>query len=87
MEGFPNRMIYQYGMPVENKFDYGISGGIGGEFSINRRNSLYLEARYYFGLGNMLPIRSYRTFQRVKSDVNICCRRILVQGKINFGSR
>ena len=59
MEGFPNRMIYQYGMPVENKFDYGISGGIGGEFSINRRNSLYLEARYYFGLGNML--RSGRT--------------------------
>lgn len=59
MEGFPNRMIYQYGMPVENKFDYGISGGIGGEFRINRRNSLYLEARYYFGLGNML--RSGRT--------------------------
>lgn len=59
VEGFPNRMIYQYGMPVENKFDYGISGGIGGEFRINRRNSLYLEARYYFGLGNML--RSGRT--------------------------
>ena len=59
LEGFPNRVTYQYGMTVENKFDYGISGGIGGEFSINRRNALYLEARYYFGLGNML--RSGRT--------------------------
>ena len=59
VEGFPNRVTYQYGMRVENRFDYGISGGIGGEFSINRRNALYLEARYYFGLGSML--RSGRT--------------------------
>lgn len=59
VEGFPNRVTYQYGMRVENRFDYGISGGIGGEFSINRHNALYLEARYYFGLGNML--RSGRT--------------------------
>lgn len=59
VEGFPNRVTYQYGMTVENRFDYGISGGIGGELSINRRNALYLEARYYFGLGNML--RSGRT--------------------------
>lgn len=59
VEGFPNRVTYQYGMRVENRFDYGISGGIGGEFSINRRNALYLEARYYFGLGNIL--RSGRT--------------------------
>ena len=34
--------------------DFGIAAGIGGEFNINRRNSLSLEARYYFGIGNLM---------------------------------
>lgn len=51
---FSNRITYQYFEPVRQKVDYGISGGLGGEFSINRRNSLYLEARFYYGLGNVL---------------------------------
>lgn len=51
---FPVHTSYQYAMPVHQKVDYGISGGIGGEFSINRRNSIYLDARFYFGLGNVL---------------------------------
>lgn len=49
-----NHIKYQYDLPVHHKFDYGIEGGIGGEFSIDRRNSLYLDARFYYGLGNML---------------------------------
>ncbi len=58
---FPNtnRTNTQMTMPVSQKVDYGISAGLGGEFSINRRNSLYLEARFYYGLGNI--VKSGRT--------------------------
>lgn len=52
---FPKlRTTYQYFMKADQKVDFGISAGLGGEFSINRRNSLYLEARFYYGLGNVL---------------------------------
>lgn len=39
--------------PVTQKIDYGITAGLGCEFSVNPRNSFTLEARYYFGLGNI----------------------------------
>lgn len=39
--------------PVTQKIDYGISAGLGCEYSINQKNSVSLEARYYFGLGNV----------------------------------
>lgn len=51
---FYNRITYHYFEKVNQKVDYGIQAGIGGEFSINRRNSIYLEGRFYYGLGNML---------------------------------
>lgn len=54
-----DRITAQYSRPVDSKIDYGISGGIGGEFSINRYNSIYLDARYYFGLANL--VKSGRT--------------------------
>lgn len=50
-----NRMIEQLSMDVAKKFDYGITGGVGVEFLANRKNSVSLEARYYFGLGNIFP--------------------------------
>lgn len=55
--GFPvkNRTNAQMNIDVSQKFDYGITAGLGGEFNINRRNSLYLEARFYYGLGNIFP--------------------------------
>ncbi|MDE6065236.1 MAG: PorT family protein [Duncaniella sp.] len=55
IEGFPQgyRTNEQLKMDIQNKFDYGIAGGAGVEFFINRRNSLLLEGRYYFGLGNI----------------------------------
>lgn len=58
---FPNvnRMNTQMTLDVQNKFDYGISAGLGAEFNINRRNSLCLEARFYYGLGNIF--KSART--------------------------
>ena len=43
----------QESMPVENKFDYGIAGGAGIEFSHPKLGHFLLEGRYYFGLGNI----------------------------------
>lgn len=54
MPDLKNHIKYQYDLPVNQKVDYGIEGGLGGEFSINTRNSIYLEARFYYGLGNLL---------------------------------
>lgn len=53
--GFPGgyRTNRQLAMPAENKFDYGIAGGAGVEIFINKKNSIILEGRYYFGLGNI----------------------------------
>lgn len=63
VEGFPaNRMTEQLYTPVKNKFDYGITAGIGGEFLISRRHSVFIEARYYFGLGNIYPSSKKDTF-------------------------
>jgi hypothetical protein len=54
VSGFPLRTTYQYDESVNQKVDYGISAGLGGEFSINKRNAIYLDGRFYYGLGNML---------------------------------
>lgn len=54
VSGFPLRNTYQYLMDADPKVDYGISAGVGGEFSINRTHSVYLEGRFYYGLGNVL---------------------------------
>lgn len=42
-----------YHMPVENKVDYGIVGGLGLEFSHPKVGHFLLEGRYYYGLGNI----------------------------------
>lgn len=53
---FPdNRMTEQLSMEIDNKFDYGIAAGLGMEYFLNRRNSINLEARFYYGLGNIFP--------------------------------
>ena len=46
-------VVKQEKMPVENKFDYGITGGIGLEYSHPSVGHFMLEARYYYGLGNI----------------------------------
>lgn len=51
---FINRFTAHYAESVNAKFDYGIMGGIGGEFSLSKNNSIFLETRYYFGLANLL---------------------------------
>ena len=46
-------IVDQEWMPVEKKFDYGIAGGAGIEFSHPKVGHFLLEGRYYFGLGNI----------------------------------
>lgn len=46
-------IVAQDTMAVENKFDYGIAVGLGAEYSIPKVGHFLLEARYYYGLGNI----------------------------------
>ena len=48
-----NTIVKQESMPVEKKFDYGIAAGLGAEWSMRRIGHIILEARYYYGLGNI----------------------------------
>ena len=48
-----SNIVAQESMPVENKFDYGIAGGAGIEFSAPKVGHFMLEGRYYYGLGNI----------------------------------
>lgn len=56
------RMTEQLGMEIANKFDYGITAGIGVEFYVQPRHSITLEGRYYFGLGNIFKASKADTF-------------------------
>lgn len=48
-----NDEVHQDTMTVENKIDFGIAAGLGLEYSHPKIGHLLLEARYYFGLGNI----------------------------------
>ena len=55
--------------PVVNKFDYGIVGGLG--FEIRTKVGIYqLEARYYFGIGNIYGNSATAAFN-LSSNQNI----------------
>lgn len=57
-----SRMTEQLTTPIKNKFDYGITAGAGVEVWITPRNSIYLEGRFYYGLGNIFPSSKADTF-------------------------
>ena len=61
------RQTEQLYTPVKNKFDYGICAGAGIEFYVSRRNSLSLEGRFYYGLGNIYPSAKADTFSASRS--------------------
>lgn len=46
-------IVAQDTMAVENTLDYGITAGIGLEYSHPKIGHLMIEARYYYGLGNI----------------------------------
>lgn len=48
-----NTVVAQDTMAVEHRFDYGIAAGAGLEYSIPAIGHFMLEARYYYGLGNL----------------------------------
>ena len=48
-----SQVIAQDTMAVEKKFDYGIAGGIGLEFSHRKLGHFMIEGRYYYGLGDI----------------------------------
>ena len=48
----PNNVTKQYGMALQNKFEYGLAGGIGLEISTSVGHFL-LDARYYYGLSDI----------------------------------
>lgn len=56
------RRTEQLTMEVSQKLDFGIVAGLGGEFSINPRNSLTVEARLFYGIGNVMPSGRQDTF-------------------------
>ncbi len=67
------RQTEQLAMPIANKFDYGITAGIGGEFYVNPRHSVTVEARYYFGLGNIFHSSKADTFSASRcTSIEVC---------------
>lgn len=48
-----SKIVAQDTMSVERSFDYGITAGIGMEYSHPKAGHFLLEARYYYGLGNI----------------------------------
>ncbi len=48
-----SHVMAQDTMAVENKFDYGIAVGAGLEYSNRHVGHFLIDARYYYGLGNM----------------------------------
>lgn len=59
----PNNLYEQYEMPLKNKFDYGITAGIGVELNSSIGHFL-LEGRYYYGLGDIFGNAKRDVFAR-----------------------
>lgn len=51
--GRSNTIVEQEGKEVEHKFDYGIAAGAGLEYANRHMGRFLIEARYYYGLGNI----------------------------------
>lgn len=70
VEGFPieNRHVNQMSMPIKNKFDYGILGGIGAELIIKKKHSIIIEGRYYYGLGNIFSAKKKDEFSASRGN-------------------
>lgn len=49
----PNHVTQQYDLPIQNTFEYGITGGLGLEVNTRHAGHFMIEGRYYYGLSNM----------------------------------
>ena len=65
MADFQNsyRKIEQFTLPVDHKFDYGISAGLGMEVNFAPRHALNLEGRFYYGLNDIFKNHKTDPFQ------------------------
>jgi len=59
----PNGMYAQYSMPIEHKFDYGITAGLGIELS-TAIGHFMIDGRYYYGLSDLYGNSKKDTFSR-----------------------
>ncbi len=56
--------IEEYGKKIENRFDYGIAGGLGVEIRTRRAGNFLIEGRYYFGLADFYKSEKKDYFSR-----------------------
>lgn len=79
--GWPDRerMTQQLTMPIHNRFDYGICAGAGVEYWVAPRHSIYLEGRFYYGLGNIYPA--------AKADVFSASRNMTIAVTLGYNFR
>ena len=49
----PNQVIEQYGLEVQRKFEYGLTGGLGMDVSTRSGHHFTLEGRYYYALSDI----------------------------------
>ena len=52
----------QFTLPVERKFDYGISAGLGMEVNVAPKHAINLEGRFYYGLNDVFSNRKSDPF-------------------------
>lgn len=78
--GIPSmRHVNQMSMEIKNKFDYGITAGLGFEFYVKPRHSISLEGRFYYGLGNI--------FSSAKADEFSASRSMSLQVTLGYNFR
>ena len=64
----PNRVTAQYDLEVENKFEYGLTGGLGLELSTGIGHFM-MEGRYYYGLSDIFHNSKKAPFGRSANGV------------------
>lgn len=64
----PNNIADQYGKAIENKIDYGITGGLGLELRTGL-GAFGIEGRYYFGLSDIFKNSKVDYFGRSANNV------------------
>lgn len=60
----PNHVVEQYDLPIQHKFEYGLTGGLGLEVNTRHAGHFMIEGRYYFGLSNLFKDGKKDTFAR-----------------------
>ncbi|MBO4722614.1 MAG: PorT family protein [Muribaculaceae bacterium] len=57
------RKLEQFTEPVERRFDYGISAGLGLEVNVAPKHAINLEGRFYYGLNDVFSNHKTDAFQ------------------------